>query len=598
MRLPGPIEDRRLGRRVPPLALGVVLVALVGGGTVWAISRGADDPNAGGTSDPVAETDPSGSGGGSSAASADGMAAVEPLSAPARLLDTRSGETTVDGEFAGAGPLAPGSSLELMVRGRVDGVNETNLAALTVTAEAAEVAGDVAVAPCGSASPPASLSVGSDSSATAHLVVPLSADGVVCVTATAPIDVVVDLDAFLDQDIVRPFPAPVRVVDTTANGSTVDGKYATIGVRPDRSTLRVPVGTRFDGLGDTGALLLSISAVDPLADGTATVFAAESAEPTDPAVTYTEGETGRSTSIVPIGASGELCISTTGPTDVVVELLALVPTASSPMLESPGAGGCPGQTLFPDRLMIALYGTQRSERLGALGEQDPAAAAIRLDEVAEPWRAGERPVQPAFELIATLATGTPEARGDYNIRAESWFVQEYLDVARRNGYYLIIDIQPGQSDFLTEAKYYEEFLRQPDVGLALDPEWRTEPPTRPRGGDIGQVDASEVNEVVDYLAEIVAENDLPEKLLVVHQFQERMVTNRDQLREEPGVVVMIHMDGFGDRADKLESYDVVRAGPPLDMGLKLFYDEDTDLLGAPEVLGGLFDPIPDLITYQ
>jgi hypothetical protein len=163
---------------------------------------------------------------------------------------------------------------------------------------------------------------------------------------------------------------------------------------------------------------------------------------------------------------------------------------------------------------------------------------------------------------------------------------------------VILDLQPGQSDFLTEAKYYEAFLREPDVGLALDPEWRTEAPAKPQGGDIGQVDASEVNAVIDYVAQLVAEEHLPEKLLVVHQFNDRMITNRDQLREEPGVAVMIHMDGFGDRSDKLDSYDMVRAAPPFNMGLKLFYDEDIGLLGATDVLGGLFDPVPDMITYQ
>jgi len=171
-------------------------------------------------------------------------------------------------------------------------------------------------------------------------------------------------------------------------------------------------------------------------------------------------------------------------------------------------------------------------------------------------------------------------------------------VARRNGYYLILDLQAGQSDFLTEAKYYEEFLRQPDVGIALDPEWRTPPPARPKGGFVGQVDAAEVNSVIDYMAQLVQEEDLPEKLLVVHQFQDRMITNKAQLVEQPGVALMIHMDGFGSRAEKLNSYSIVRVEAPLNMGLKLFFDEDIDLYDAATALGGEFDPVPDLISYQ
>jgi hypothetical protein len=603
MRLPGPIGEPRRTRRIPPLAISIAALLVIGGGTVWALERSADEsasvPSPAGTEAP--NSSPAQTPGSQAASSSPGVDTVDDaaLLTTARLVDTRPGRTTIDGEFAGTGPLTAGRSLEVAVTGRVDGAVETSLASLTVTASAADAGGELVVASCGSTSPAAvSLIVGSHSTASANLVVPLSADGLICVTSTAPVEVVIDLEAFLDQRSVRPFPAPVRIVDSTPTGSTADGRFETIGVRPERSTLRIPVSTRYSGLTDVGALMVSVSIVDPLADGAASVFAAESPAPASPLITYVAGEASRSTAIVPIGDSGDLCVSTSGPTDLVVELLALVPASASPILDSPGAGGCPGQTMFPDRRVVALYGTQRSDRLGALGEQNPEASAVRLAEVAEPWRAGDRPVLPAFELIATLATGTPEERGDYNIRADPAFVQEYLDVARRHGYYLILDLQPGQSDFLTEAKYYEAFLRQPDVGLALDPEWRTEAPARPRGGDIGQVDASEVNAVIDYLAQLVAEHHLPEKLLVVHQFHERMITNRDQLREQPGVAVTIHMDGFGDRSDKLLSYDMVRAAPPFNMGLKLFYDEDTELLGATEVLGGLFDPVPDMITYQ
>jgi hypothetical protein len=37
---------------------------------------------------------------------------------------------------------------------------------------------------------------------------------------------------------------------------------------------------------------------------------------------------------------------------------------------------------------------------------------------------------------------------------------------------LVLDIQPGRSDFFTETIRLERWLREPDVGLAIDPEWR------------------------------------------------------------------------------------------------------------------------------
>lgn len=594
MRLPGPIDDRRSRSRVPSGVIIGIGALVVVGAVVW-FTRGGVESNDDATADgSPTEADPVSSVG---ALQADGSLLVR-LSPPARLLDTRVGKTTIDGEFAGSGAIAADAVVELPVRGRSGSSSETGLVAVTITATAGPDPSDIVVQPCGhqpGAAP--SVRVRSEATAVRNLLVPLGADGSICVAPTAPVDVVVDVVAFADQGAVRPFPNPVRVVDSTADGVTADGKFAGVGVRPESSTLRVPLASRFNGLADVGALLISLSTVAPLDSGEATVFAPEST-PDSPLIEYEAGATERSIGLVPVGASGELCLRTTGRTDVVVHLLALVPSSVVAPVASTTDAECPDQAMFPGRRVVALYGTERSERLGVLGEQSPSDAAARLAEIAEPWRAGAEPVLPAFELIATLATGTPEDRGVYNLRSSPEFVQEYLDVARRHGYYLILDLQPGQSDFLTEAKYYEEFLRQPDVGLALDPEWRTPPPARPKGGLVGQVDAAEVNQVIDYVAQLVAEEDLPEKLLVVHQFQDRMVTNRDLLVERPGVAVVIHMDGFGDRSNKLESYDVVRAEPPFDMGLKLFYDEDTDLLGATEVLGGLFDPVPVVVTYQ
>ena len=595
MRLPGPIDGRPNRSRLPSgVIIGIGAIVVVGA-VVW-LTRSTVAGPGDGSSAGVPSTEA-----GAPAVASNGTADASLLTrlpTPARVLDTRAGLDTIDGQLAGTGVIAAGATQEVPIRGRSGSGAETGLVVVTVMVTTGTDPSDVVVQPCGGdAGAPPSLRVGGSQTVTDDLLVPLGADGSICVTPTAPVDAAVDVAAFADHGDVRPFPNPVTVVDSTEAGTTADGRLDGIGVRPESSTLRVPLGSRFDGLTDVGALVASVSTVEPLEPGSASIFAPE-ASPGAATIEYEPGATERAVVVVPFGPSGELCLSTTGRTDVVVDLLALVPSSALAPVAGGTSDGCPGQTMFPDHRVVALYGTQRSARLGVLGEQPPAEAAARLAEVAAPWRAGDLPVLPAFELIATLATGTPEDRGVYNIRSSPEFVQEYLDVARRHGYYLILDIQPGQSDFLTEAKYYEEFLRQPDVGIALDPEWRTPAPDRPRGGFVGQVDAAEVNQVIDYVAQLVDEEDLPEKLVIVHQFQDRMITNRDLLVERPGVALTIHMDGFGSRAEKLNSYDIVRAEPPLDMGLKLFYDEDIDLLDAADVLGGLFDPVPVLVTYQ
>ncbi len=201
----------------------------------------------------------------------------------------------------------------------------------------------------------------------------------------------------------------------------------------------------------------------------------------------------------------------------------------------------------------------------------------------------------AFELIATIATSFPGTDGLYRSPSSPEHVQRYLDAARAHGLYLILDIQPGRSDFLAEVRRYEPFLRQPDVGVALDPAWHVGPGQVP-GDVVGQVSAAEANAVADYLADIAASEGVGEKLLVVHQFQDRMLTDRALLREPPGIALTIHMDGFGTQQQKLSTYDVVEAVPPFSNGFKLFFDEDIDMFTPAEALR--LDPAPDLISYQ
>ena len=123
----------------------------------------------------------------------------------------------------------------------------------------------------------------------------------------------------------------------------------------------------------------------------------------------------------------------------------------------------------------------------------------------------------------TATTPTPVTRDE---------IQPWLDAARAAGAYLLLDLQPGRTDFLTDARRYEELLREPDVGLALDPEWRLGPDQR-HLEQVGSVDASEVNAVSAWLAGIVREEGLPQKLFVLHQFQLRMVTQPRPARAPP-----------------------------------------------------------------
>jgi hypothetical protein len=256
-----------------------------------------------------------------------------------------------------------------------------------------------------------------------------------------------------------------------------------------------------------------------------------------------------------------------------------------------------GLTLFEDERMVALYGTPSSTVLGALGEQDLDATVARARQVAEPYGADGRQVVPAFEIIVTIASAEAGDRGDYSRRLDPDSFRPWIDRAAEEGFYVILDLQPGRTDFLSQAKEYEELLREPHVGLALDPEWRLED-DQVHLRQIGSVDAAEVQEVADWLAALVREHRLPQKLLVLHQFRFSMLPDRDDILAPPELAVVVHMDGQGPIGTKYETYAAITAGAEDRWwwGWKNFYDEDAPTPTPEQVLE--LDPLPVFVSYQ
>jgi hypothetical protein len=256
-----------------------------------------------------------------------------------------------------------------------------------------------------------------------------------------------------------------------------------------------------------------------------------------------------------------------------------------------------GREILPRFRVVAFYGNPQDAELGTLGIGTPAQAGRRLLRRARTYRRLGRPVLPAMELIAVVAANAPGDDGAYRTRAPDAVIRRYLRAARRIRALLILDIQPGRSDFLRETVRLERWLREPDVSLALDPEWRVDAPQVP-GQVIGSVSAQEVNAVSFWLARLVRERDLPQKLLLVHRFTEGMIGDAAALKQRPGLAMAVNVDGFGSRAVKIAKYEhfAATAPPGFHDGLKLFFKEDTDLL-TPRAVARL-RPRPDVVVYE
>lgn len=258
-----------------------------------------------------------------------------------------------------------------------------------------------------------------------------------------------------------------------------------------------------------------------------------------------------------------------------------------------------GQRPFDGHRYVALYGAPGAPALGVLGEQGPGATVRRAEQVAKPYRAeSDELVTPAMEVIATVAAGDAGSDGDYSTELPVSTLEPYVDAAHDADMPVIIDLQPGRSDFLSQAKKYESLLQKPGVWLALDPEWRLTKDQVPLE-QIGSVSASEVNEVSSWLAALVRDEGLPPKALVLHQFRLSMIQDRSALETHPELDMLVHVDGQGSQPDKQATWKALHQGAPegLHWGWKNFYDEDTPMLTPAQTMQDV-TPTPSLVTYQ
>jgi hypothetical protein len=281
-----------------------------------------------------------------------------------------------------------------------------------------------------------------------------------------------------------------------------------------------------------------------------------------------------------------------GPVEVLERRLAVVATG----VQLPGGG----QVFLPGRRLVALYGHPGAPALGVLGEQDVGAAVARARELAAQYQpVVAEPAVPAFELIATVADSGPGRDGDYSAEATVEFLRPWVDAAKAEGLYVLLDLQPGRADFLTQAQRYRELLAEPNVGLALDPEWRLGPDQRHRE-QIGSVSVEELNAVLGWLADLTRDEVLPQKLLMVHQFRTSMIVGRERLntsRDE--LSVLIHADGFGSPGEKFATWNALHVNEPAGVrwGWKNFYDEDRPLFTPAETMA--VGPAPPVfVSYQ
>ncbi|SDE28580.1 hypothetical protein [Auraticoccus monumenti] len=275
------------------------------------------------------------------------------------------------------------------------------------------------------------------------------------------------------------------------------------------------------------------------------------------------------------------------------------PTPTPEPVELPGGG----TEVFPDTRLVGFAGYPGAPALGRMGVGDLDDRVEEMVEVGEDYTAGGRRTLPALELITTVVHSSPQRDGSYRTRIDEQVIEDHLEAARRHDALLLLNLQPGRADMVEEVQHYEKWLSEPDVGVALDPEWAVGEDEVP-GRVFGSTTGAELDEIAGWLDELTEREGLPEKVMLYHQLRVDIVDDPEDLQAEDheNVAVVVSIDGIGSPGAKRDTYEAIAETVPdgVHFGFKLFYEEDAEgpsRLMTPEEVMDL-EPRPEYVLYE
>ncbi|MEE8391534.1 MAG: WD40 repeat domain-containing protein [Anaerolineae bacterium] len=262
---------------------------------------------------------------------------------------------------------------------------------------------------------------------------------------------------------------------------------------------------------------------------------------------------------------------------------------------------CPPSPLT-NRRLISFYGSPAGPGLGILGRYDISTTLELLSEQIQAYRELDKAAGtevenvPGFHMITTIADDFPGGDVDYNHRVDHDTVRLWINGVRAVGGWSVLDVQPGHADLKTELDLIEPLLWEPDVHLAIDPEFVMTADDQVPGLTLGQISGQQINYVqarLDRIGRVTGQR----KILVIHQFEDRMIGQKDSILHYPLVDLIWDCDGFGSPGAKIADYKQYQNETGFEYGgFKIFYRYDTPVMTPEQVLE--LDPPVALIIYQ
>jgi Cysteine-rich secretory protein family len=235
---------------------------------------------------------------------------------PFRLLDTRLGDV--------GGRLAAGVDIRIHVAGSGSILADATAVSANFIMVDPSTSGHLTVYPCGGSRPVvATLNYGAGRIVANQAIIGLDPNGDICVSAHSNGDLVIDVNGVfrgLASDKATPL-TPARIMDTR----TFHGGAGRFGVG---TTVELPV-RGFGGVpADATAVTMNLTAVDPATEGFITAYPCGDRPFVSSLNTYPL-QTRPNLVMVPLSASGSVCLYSTVETDIVIDVNGYFATAGS-----------------------------------------------------------------------------------------------------------------------------------------------------------------------------------------------------------------------------------------------------------------------------
>ena len=248
--------------------------------------------------------------------------------------------------------------------------------------------------------------------------------------------------------------------------------------------------------------------------------------------------------------------------------------------------------------MVTYYGSPKGWGLGILGESAREYMTWDLKRLALEYQAlsPDRFVLPTYHMVTTVADGYPGEDENYNHHVEMEVIEDWIAAAEEGNVAVIIDLQLAHADLQEEFDRIKHLLHRPHVHLALDPEFIMEEGQLP-GQHLGKISAEQVNDIQAQLEEIALAVGL-NRVLIVHQFEDKMFPDKENLIDYPHVELVIDADGVSSIWNKLYDYNQYVGEPGFEYGgIKIFFKYDAAPLLTPlDVM--YMEPVPAVIVHQ